>query len=234
MNGMRIVLAVFLCWGESAAMAMDPHPVHETVRADYRLYYDGMPVGEVTEVWERDGSNYRIHSEAHPYPVVRWFAPNFREDSVGQIVDGGLQPSRFVHERSDGQAPLVADFHWNTGELILQHDGKSDTVPLPPDAQDMLSIKYLYRVAGNGWLERDLPMVTGKHLEIHHFVVHDRLPIDTDAGRFEVQHVVDVSAQAPSRLEIWLATDLRDPPVRLRVTERGSRWEQRLLRMEIQ
>ncbi|MDE1941719.1 MAG: DUF3108 domain-containing protein [Betaproteobacteria bacterium] len=226
---------ILLCltWVWAFQARGDDSSVRETVRAVYRLYYGGLPMGEVSEQWQRDGGHYHLRSEAHPYPVVRWLAPSFTETSDGLIVDGFLRPERFVHRRSDDPQPMIADFRWEQGVLVHHFDGKTETLPLDPHTQDMQSIKYLYR-AGDAWIDRDLPMSTGKRLELHHFVLQDTPPLATEAGRFETRHLVDQNGEAPSHFEIWLPTDRRYPPVRMQVTERGHRWEQRLLRVEFQ
>lgn len=226
-------LLMAVAWGGAVAEET-AGPSHDTVRAVYRLYYSGVPVGEVTEVWARTGEAYHIVSTATPYPVLRWLAPSFVESSSGTIADQTLRPAHFEHQRSDEAGALAADFHWDTGVLEQHFDGKTEPVPLAPDTQDMLSIKYLYRVAGTAMLDRDIPMSTGKKLEIHHLVLQDTGETATEAGRFKTLHVADEGQRAPSRFELWLPEDRRYPPVRMQVTERGHQWEQRMLRVEIE
>ncbi len=208
--------------------------LHETVHVVYRLYYSGVPVGEVTDLWTRAGTSYRISSAAQPYPILRWVAPSFKETSTGSISADTLLPGHFEHRRSDDAQTLMTDFHWDTGELVHHFDGRTESVPLPPGTQDMLSIKYLYRVAGDAMLDRDIPMSTGKRLEVHHLVLQDEEDLDSPAGHFKTRHVVDQQQQAPSRFELWLPEDRRYPPIRMQVSERGHQWEQRMLRVEIE
>jgi hypothetical protein len=223
-----------MLWGGVGARAEAADPIHETVRVAYRLYYSGVPVGEVTEVWTRTGESYDVVSTAQPYAVLQWLAPSFQETSRGSIVDQELRPTHFEHRRNDASQSFTADFHWDTGLLEQHFDGKTETVPLPKGAQDMLSIKYLYRVAGETMLGRDIPMSTGKKLEVHHLVARETGETATEAGRFKTLHAVDEGERAPSRFELWLPEDRRYPPVRMQVTERGHQWEQRMLRVEIE
>ncbi len=238
MRGSRLVVLLWALLGGAPAWAgpqdAPPEPmVREALGAVYRLYYDGLPMGEVTERWERNGAHYRIHSEAHPYPVVHWLAPSFAESSEGAIAEGVLRPDRFEHRRSDDPQPMIAQFLWDRAVLVQHFDGRTETFPLAPLTQDMLSIKYLYRV-GDDWIDRDLPMATGKRVEIHHFVLQETVPLVTEAGRFRTRHLADRGDGSPSHFDLWLAEDRRYPPVRLQVTERGNRWEQRLLRVEFE
>ncbi len=233
-GGILGALLVAALWSGIGARAEEAGPIHETVRVVYRLYYSGVPVGEVTEVWTRTGDNYDIVSTARPYEVLQWLAPSFQEKSRGTILDQALRPAHFEHWRSDAAQSFAADFHWGKGLLEHHFDGKTESVPLPPGTQDMLSIKYLYRVAGEAMLGRDIPMSTGKKLEIHHLVAREKGETASDAGRFKTLHVVDEGERAPSRFELWLPEDRRYPPVRMQVTERGHQWEQRMLRVEIE
>jgi hypothetical protein len=219
-------------WSGTGVHAEETAPIHEIVRVAYRLYYSGVPVGEVAEVWTRTGDSYDIVSTARPYEVLQWLAPSFQETSRGTVLDRDLRPAHFEHERSDSAQSFTADFHWDKGLLEHHFDGKTESVPLPPGTQDMLSIKYLYRVAGEAMLGRDIPMSTGKKLEVHHLVAREWGETVTEAGRFKTLHVVDEGERAPSRFELWLPEDRRYPPVRMQVTERGHQWEQRMLRVE--
>ena len=227
-------LLVAVLWRGTGAHAGDVAPVHETMRVAYRLYYSGVPVGEVIEVWTRTGDSYDIVSTAQPYAVLQWLAPSFQETSRGIVLEQDLRPVHFEHARNDATQRFASDFHWDTGLLEQHFDGKTETVPLPPGTQDMLSIKYLYRVAGRTMLGRDISMSTGKKLEVHHLVARETGETVTDAGRFKTLHVGDEGEQAPSRFDLWLPEDRRYPPVRMQVTERGHQWEQRMLRVEME
>jgi hypothetical protein len=211
-----------------------PHARAESLQAQYRLYYNGLPLGEVTERWERDGDSYHLSSVAKPYPVLQWVAPTFNESSVGKILPAGLEPIHFEHRRSDDSRPMIADFHWDEGVLVQQHEGKTESEDLKPGTQDALSIKYLFRIAGNKALNIDIPVTTGKRVEVHHLVLLDERAVDTEAGLFQTRHIVDRGQSAESSFDLWLANDERYPPVRMIVTERGNHWEQRLLKVTFQ
>ena len=99
----------------------------------------------------------------------------------------------------------------------------------PQTSARRMALATLYRVLG-----RDICMSTGKKLKVHHLVAHETGETVTDAGRFKTLYVGDEGEQAPSRFELWLPEDRRYPPVRMRVTERGHQWEQRMLRVEME
>ena len=227
-------LLMVLSWSGSALAEEPAGSVQETVRVVYRLYYSGVPVGEVTEVWTRAGDAYGIVSSAQPYAVLQWLAPSFQETSRGLVLPQDLRPMHFEHQRNDAAQSFRVDFDWDKGMIAHHVNGKVESEPLKPGTQDMLSIKYLYRVAGESMLGRDIPMTTGKKLEVHHLVLQEKGETVTDAGRFKTLHVVDQGQQAPSRFELWLPEDRRYPPVRMQVVERGHQWEQRMLRVEIE
>ncbi len=235
LGALLIVGGFGLC--STAADEIPPHE-NETVHVVYRVYFSGVPVGEVTDLWTRTGASYRITSDAQPYQILRWGgAPTFNETSTGSVTSDYLLPSHFEHHRSDNAPTAMTDFHWDTGVLVHHIDDKTESMPLPPGAQDMLSIKYLYRVAGDAMLNRDIPMSTGKRLEVHHLMLAGEVDLDSPVGHFKTRHLVDqqqLQLQTESRLELWVARDRRYPPIRMHVTERGHDWEQRILRVEIE
>lgn len=228
-----LALMLLSIFGSDPVLGSDPKP-SETIRAQYRLYYRGVPVGEVNDVWVRQGDEYRVQSEAQPYPVLALVVPSFREVSEGTVTAQMLQPHHFEHYRSDQSAPLMADFHWDSGELVDQFGGRSETLELKLGTQDALSIKFLFRIAGDAALNTDIVLTTGKRLEMHHLVLMAKEELDTAAGHFSTRHIGDQGQQAESHFDIWLSEDPRYPPVRMQVLERGNRWEQQLQKVSFE
>ena len=222
--------------GSDPELGSDPKATkaNETIHAQYRLLYRGVPVGEVNETWVRQGDEYRVQSDAQPYPILAFVVPTFRELSEGRVVGQTLQPRHFEHSRSDQAAPLMADFNWEAGELVNHFEGRTETVALNAGTQDALSIKFLFRIAGDAALNADIALTTGKRLETHHLALVAKEELDTMAGHFSTRHMADWNQQAESHFDIWLSDNPRNPLIRMQVLERGNRWEQQLQKVSFE
>ena len=225
--------SALLALGTDPESGSDPK-ANETIHAQYRLFYRGVPVGNVNETWVRQGDDYRVESDAKPYPILAFVVPTFREVSEGRVVGKVLQPRHFEHSRSDQATPLMADFNWETSQLTNHFAGRTETVRLSAGTQDALSIKFLFRIAGDAALNTDIALTTGKRLETHHLVLVSKEELDTTAGHFSTRHMADQNQQAESYFDIWLSDNPQDPPIRMQVLERGNRWEQQLQKVSFE
>lgn len=61
--------SAWLALGSDPISGSDPK-AYETIHAQYRLFYRGVPVGNVNETWVRQGDDYRVESDAKPYPIL--------------------------------------------------------------------------------------------------------------------------------------------------------------------
>ncbi len=209
----------------------------ETVQAEYGLSLNGVQIAVMRENFEiRDGS-YRAVSETH---AVGLFALAQRRPgrvtSSGAVDGSGLRPQTFDGTRAGRDERRVhADFDWAARTLTLQHDGRNETVALPPGTQDRLSAMYQFLFLDAEAL-RDLgfAMTNGRKLDRYRYAVGPDTAIDTPLGRLEVIHLVRRHQPGETANEIWLARAHRLMPVKMRIVEDdGSRYEQVISRLEV-
>ncbi|MBX3650002.1 MAG: DUF3108 domain-containing protein [Burkholderiales bacterium] len=209
----------------------------QTVQAEYGLSVNGAPVAVMQETFEiRDGS-YRAVSETH---AVGLFALAQRRPgrvtSSGGVDGSGLRPMTFDGTRGGRDERRVnAEFDWSARTLTLQHDGRSDTVALPPGTQDRLSAMYQFLFLDLEKL-RDLgfAMTNGRKLDQYRYTIGPDTAIDTPLGRLEVIHLVRRHQPGETANEIWLSREHRLMPVKMRIVEDdGKRYEQLISRLDI-
>lgn len=207
------------------------------VQAEYLLSLNGAQVAVMQESFEVRDGGYRAVSETH---AVGLFALAQRRPgrvtSSGNVDSGGLRPKTYEAVRGGRDERRVqADFDWDTRQLTLQHDGRSESLPLPPGAQDRLSAMYQFLFLETGKLQAlAFAMTNGRKLDHYRYAVGPDQAVDTPLGRLEVVHLVRQHGPGETANEIWLSRQHRLMPVKMRIVEDdGSRYEQVVSRLEL-
>jgi hypothetical protein len=170
------------------------------VKAVYRVYRNGFPIGKTEEHFVRDGNRYRIVSETAPDGALSLFLRDkLTVTSEGNVGGDGLQPMRFESTRqSDSNKTVRATFDWNRKIMESEHGGKIERVSLLPGTQDRLSSMYQF--------------------------------IKTQAGEFKTVHYARDAKSDEDEAEIWLAVEQHFLPVRVVFKDRkGATSEQMLV-----
>ena len=206
----------------------------QSVSATYHVYLNGARVAVMNETFEARDDGYRIVSESVPLGALALFQKPATAVSNGQITAHGLRPERFEGRRT-GRGLVSAEFDWPAERLTFSHDGKTETVALPPGTQDRLSGMYQFMYYAFDQRQRlDFTMTDGRRFTHHHYLVTPDVEIDTPLGRMETLHLVKQTEPDGSGTEIWLARQHRFLPVRMVIREsNGTRYEQLLTRIEV-
>lgn len=207
------------------------------VQAQYELSMNGTPIAVMQETFETGNGTYQAASETQ---AIGLFALAQRRpgrvSSSGEVGNNGLRPKTFDGTRGTGDARRVhAEFDWAAGTLTMSYDGRNETAPVPPGAQDRLSVMYQFLFLDPAKL-KDLAfaMTNGRKLDQYRYSIGPDTAIDTPLGRMAVIHLVKQHAAGETATEIWLAREHRLMPVKMRIVEDdGKRYEQVISRLEI-
>jgi hypothetical protein len=205
--------------------------------ASYDVYRNGWRVAIVSESFEAKDGTYRIVSESRAVGLLALLEKHtLRFASSGSVTPSGLRPQHFEGKRSDADSRQVrADFGWEAGQLTITHDGRSETLALPPGTQDRISSMYQFMFLPRDKLQRlEFFMTNGRKLDHYLYTVLPGGELDTRLGRIDTLHLVKQHRADESGAEIWLAPQHRYLPVRLLIQEEdGTRYEQVITRLEI-
>lgn len=217
----------------ATAQALPP----ESTRAEYNLSLNGVQVAVMQETFEIRDGGYQAVSETHAVGLLALAQRRpGRVTSSGTVEASGLRPKTFDGARGGRDERRVhADFDWNARTLTLRHDGRNDTVALPPGTQDRLSAMYQFLFLDAEKLrELRFAMTNGRKLDYYRYAIGPDTAIDTPLGRLDVIHLVRQHQPGETAHEIWLARSHRLMPVKMRIVEDdGSRYEQVISRLDI-
>ena len=202
----------------------------------YQASKDGKPFATVSETFTQDGTHYHIESITKGFGIYALFGER-KLTSTGDITPSGLQPAHFEAMQGDNAKKTVtADFDWANLRLNMLQKGKTNTVTLNTNAQDLLSLSYQFMYANFETpkaTEYAVYVATGKKYKQYQFSVEQSLEtIKTAAGEFKSMHLSEIAAEnKPAGKELWLgmkgsAAEAYHLPVKLIIRDDNGTIEQ--------
>ncbi len=191
----------------------------------YALYLgtEKFSVGETLQAWEINQDSYRLTSVSETTGLVSLFSrQRIAYESVGKFTASGLRPEFFASQRvrSGRSEEARASFDWNAMTIALGKVNEQKNAVLPADAQDLVSFMYQLglRPLEPGRLE--LNITNGWKLERYELEVGTEEFLQTPFGTLRVLPVKQVRRTGRESIELWLATEYRLLPVRIRFFDR--------------
>ena len=223
---------------ETSVAAATVHGLPRRGRISYTLYYgdDRLAVGTVVQLWEAGADTYLLASEAESTGIVELLWPQrLRYVSRGKITPRGMQPESFLASRTRRGRNEVSEarFDWSAGSLDYGHADSKKSAPLPAGAQDLISVVFQYVLMPPTRGHYRMPITTGSRFDVYDIEVLAEESIETPLGVLRTLPVRLVSRPRQGSLEVWLAADYRNLPVRIRHYDRKGSFSGEQLVSEI-
>lgn len=194
----------------------------------------GMQIGESTHTWRHDGEKYVLQAVTEATGIVALFHEvRIVQTSEGAIRAEGLQPQVFAVERRGRLAEGVR-FDWTAGKATLMRGGQPRReMAAAAGAQDVLSQIYQIGLAGVA-ARLELMIATGKNYGRYAYEAVGDETLATPFGALRTWHVRTPALPGEQAMELWLASDHRNLPVRIRFIDRkGEVFDQNAVELEI-
>lgn len=194
-------------------------------RITYSLVYGESRslVGKVVQTWAVENDVYKITSEAETAGLIELFQPRrLRYLSQGQVTREGLRPESFLMSRTRrGQTEAAqARFDWQAGNLAYGLTREPKSAPLPAGAHDLMSFIFQYALLPPAAGRFRVPITTGSRFEVYEVEVAAEESIETPLGTLRALPVKQVPRPGSESIQIWLASEYRYLPVRIRHFDR--------------
>lgn len=202
-----------------------PRSLPKKGRITYTLFLgsERFNVGTTVQSWEIDADGYKLGSVSETTGIADLFASqHFNSLSKGKITAGGLRPETFLmsRQRRGKIEASKADFEWDHGQISLGRVPVRRTDKLPAGSQDILSFMYQLALAPPAPGRLLLPVTNGAKLEIYELEVLPEENIETALGTLKSLPIKQVRRPREESIEIWLATEYRHLPVKIRFINR--------------
>lgn len=179
-------------------------------------------IGRTTHAWTHDKDHYSMETVVETAGLIGLLRP-FRmiQHSEGRIGPNGLLPDRFTVER-DGQLKEKADFDWGAGKVVLTAGERRREFPLAEGDQDVLTLMHDLALRPDGFSRAELLVVTGKSA-VRSVIQNLGLEeLDIPAGKVSAYHLGSTGHRGELKIDIWLARDYANLPVRLKITDKNG------------
>ncbi|MCW5798256.1 MAG: DUF3108 domain-containing protein [Nitrospira sp.] len=206
-----------------------PLPFADGERLAYDVTWLGMRAGIATMIVQEGHDDRRrqqltFRMTARSSPTVTKFYP-VDNRGVSQVDLESFLPTHMTFARREGKRFNDFDytFRHHEGLVTAVKDGKTDELPIPPDAQDAMSCLYYVR--------KVLPFVPGKTLTmtVHHDKKNYKMDVRVEAletvegrwGKAETARVVVIMPFQgiflnEGNIRVWFTLDERRVPVRMK------------------
>ena len=179
-------------------------------------------IGRTTHAWTHDETHYSMETVIETAGLVGLLKPfKMVQCSEGRIGPKGLMPEKFTVER-DGKLKEQADFDWSSAQVVLVAGDRRREFSLAEGDQDVLSLMHHLSLQPEGPLRAELLVVTGKSAVrsvIENLGIEE---IEVPAGKVSAYHLGSSGHRGELKIDIWLARDYANLPVRLKITDKNG------------
>ncbi len=190
-------------------------------------------VGQSTHTWQHDDANYILQTLTETVGLAAVFRPaKVVQTSEGTLGTEGIAPREFRVERM-GRAAERARFDRGAMRVTL-YSGEQvrRELPLAAGSQDVLS--QIYQIGLTRTARIELMIATGKSYGRHVFETVGEEGLATRFGELRTWHLRASSLRDEQAMELWLATEYRNLPVRIRYIDRkGEVFEQNAVELVV-
>jgi hypothetical protein len=190
-------------------------------RISFSIVYgrDGFPVGRTEQTWQIDGTRYQLASRSETTGILDAVRSQHRTySSKGELTPKGLRPDTFQMSRNRGRGAeeARAQFDWTQGVVTLGAPNAQREQPLPGGSQDLVSFMYQLALDPPRPGRTSVSVTNGSRIETYELDVRPEEKIDTPLGVMRALPIRQVRSARAESIEIWLATEMRHLPVRIR------------------
>lgn len=189
------------------------------VEIRYAVQYGeaGFTAGEARYLWQSRDGRYSLVSTVEAKGLASLFVSGrIVQVSEGEVNDGGLQPEQYWSQQGERRRDS-ARFLWGQNQLLLSGDRGS--VPLPPQAQDLLSFPFqLAATVREGESDFTLSVSNGRKLQEYRFHIVGPERLELPGRSVETLHLQG-GREGSGVLDVWLERNAANLPVRVRTLD---------------
>jgi len=168
---------------------------------------------------DKSGS-YLIKSIIEAQGITALFFQNLVQESQGSVTETGLKPSYYSY-RYGNKKSQTANFQWDDGTLTMRTEKGEKTEKLEIGTQDLLS--FMYQFMFTPPLESNAINITnGKTLRNYNYRFVGEEIIYSKLGALNAIHLIKANANNEEKTELWLATNYKNLPIKIRKTEKNG------------
>ena len=200
------------------------NPMPAQAQINFTLYKGsgGLSVGKVVHTWQVRGPSYILTSITEATGVFSFVkSGKLVQTSQGKLGVRGLEPVAYTIQRGQTDSTTeTAQFDRTTHMLLINSGDNKRNVPLPEQAQDLLSFIYqLALTAPQSGVVR-MNITNARKLDQYDYQVIGEEILETPLGALKTLRLSKVRAPNEDGVDIWLGVDYHYLPVKVKLTDK--------------
>ena len=197
---------------------------YQTVNTSFDVYLNGekRPSGSATIAYQGREGQYSLRWEIQGSGLMRLLYPKLIQESSGQLTEQGLSPEHYRYAFGN-KADKTYEAHFQRSDRVITLiTSKGEQVlPLPANTQDLLSFMYQFMYVPPTQ-EMRVTLTNGKRLGEYEYEFEGEETLEIAGKPCNTMHIAHTRGETDEKVELWLATDYRNVPVKIRKTEKNG------------
>lgn len=200
-------------------------PPYQHVSTDFSVFVNGeaRPAGSAKIEYSSDeSSHYTLHWVVEGKGLLKLLYPSLEQQSQGEIGRRGLKPHVYRYAfGSRASKTYEATFDWETNIITLKTSKGEQRQDLRVNTQDLLSFMYQFMFVPP-LQEMHVTLTNGRRLGEYEYVFEGEESMDIADQTIQTVHIVHTRGDTDEKVELWLASDYRYVPVKIKKLEKNG------------
>ncbi|MGQ2964974.1 DUF3108 domain-containing protein [Methylophilus sp.] len=221
--------AEIAAWHETDNVVAEPEsalpPSYQRVSTEFAVFVNGekQPAGSARiDYAQQPSGQYTLHWMVEGRGLLKLLYPKLEQQSRGEIGPHGLKP-HFYRYAFGSKADKIyeADLDWETNLITLKTAKGEQRYDLPDNTQDILSFMYQFMFVPP-LQEMQVALTNGRRLNTYQYEFEGEDAMVIADQTIQTVHIAHTRGETDEKIELWLASDYRYVPVKIRKQEKNG------------
>lgn len=221
--------AEIAAWHETDSAITEPDealpPPYQRVSTEFSVYVNGekQPAGSAKiDYTQQPSGQYALRWVVEGRGLLKLLYPTLEQQSRGEIGPHGLKP-HFYRYAFGSKADKIyeANLDWETNFITLKTAKGEQRQDLPRNTQDILSFMYQFMFVPP-LQEMHIALTNGRRLNTYQYEFEGDDTMVIADQTIQTVHIAHTRGETDEKIELWLATDYRYVPVKIRKQEKNG------------
>jgi hypothetical protein len=216
-------------WHETDAVVAEPEPdlppAYQRVSTEFSVFVNGekQPAGSARiDYVQQPSGQYALDWVVKGRGLLKLLYPTLEQQSRGEIGPHGLKP-HFYRYAFGSKADKIyeADLDWESNFITLKTAKGEQRYELPGNTQDILSFMYQFMFVPP-LQEMQVALTNGRRLNTYQYEFEGEDEMAIADQTIQTVHIAHTRGETDEKIELWLASDYRYVPVKIRKQEKNG------------
>lgn len=202
-----------------------PPPPYQHVSTDFSVFVNGeeRPAGTAKIEYQREVSgNYSLRWVVEGRGLLKLLYPSLVQQSQGEVSPSGLKPHVYRYAFGDRASKTYeATFDWAINIITLKTSKGEQRLDLRANTQDLLSFMYQFMFVPP-LQEMHVTLTNGRRLGEYEYMFEGEDSVIIADKTVQTVHIAHTRGDTDEKVELWLASDYRYVPVKIKKLEKNG------------